>query len=73
MKTNLITAIGTPLDENENLHLEGLKAQLEDQMEHGIKGILVAGTMGMMQLLTCKTYQAPVIAVMREQKKEQNF
>jgi len=52
-----ITAIGTPLTQDEHLHEEGLKLQLKDQWNHGIDGILVAGTMGTMPLLTNRTYE----------------
>ena len=52
-----ITAIGTPLTYEEELHEEGLEIQLADQWNHGIDGILVAGTMGAMQLLTDETYR----------------
>jgi len=55
-KAYFITAIGTPLTEDEQLHQEGLEIQLADQFNHGINGILVAGTMGAMQLLTDETY-----------------
>ncbi|HWB54270.1 MAG TPA: dihydrodipicolinate synthase family protein, partial [Tepidisphaeraceae bacterium] len=54
---HFITAIGTPLDRNENLHEEGLEQHLADQWGSGIQGILIAGTMGMMQLLRDQTYQ----------------
>ncbi|HDY64872.1 MAG TPA: dihydrodipicolinate synthase family protein [Phycisphaerae bacterium] len=56
-KVNFITAIGTPLTDDEQLHTEGLGIQLQDQWNHRIGGILVAGTMGMMQLLTDETYR----------------
>ena len=52
-----ITAIGTPLTPNEQLHEQGLEIQLADQWNHDIDGILVAGSMGMMQLLTNETYR----------------
>jgi len=52
-----ITATGTPLSEDEKLHAEGLARELEDQWNSGIDGILVAGTMGAMQLLTDETYR----------------
>jgi len=52
-----ITAIGTPLTEDEGLHEDGLEIQLADQWNHGINGILVAGTMGAMQLLRHEIYR----------------
>ncbi len=56
-QAKFITAIGTPLTENDELHEEGLKIELADQWNHGISGVLVAGTMGTMQLLTDETYR----------------
>jgi 4-hydroxy-tetrahydrodipicolinate synthase len=57
MKSNFfISAIGTPLDGVESLHGEGLQCHLNDQWSAGIDGVLVGGTMGLMQLLTEKTY-----------------
>jgi 4-hydroxy-tetrahydrodipicolinate synthase len=53
----LITAIGTPLAENDALHVEGLEAQIDDQFNNGITGLLVGGTMGAMQLLSDATYR----------------
>ena len=53
----MITALGTPLTPEEDLHVEGLKAHLQDQLDHGINGFLVAGTMGLMQLLKETTYR----------------
>ncbi len=53
----MITALGTPLTDEETLHLPGLEAQVHDQLAHGINGFLVGGTMGLMQLLTDSTYR----------------
>ena len=52
----MTTALGTPLGPEERLHVEGLEKHLDDQAQAGVKGILVAGTMGMMQLLRDPTY-----------------
>ena len=52
-----ITAIGTPLTEEEELHEQGLEIHLAEQWSAGINGILVAGSMGAMQLLTDQTYR----------------
>ncbi len=54
--THLITAIGTPLGEDDTLHIEGLTAQFDLQWTHGINGVLVGGSMGTMQLLSDNTY-----------------
>ena len=53
----LISAAGTPLTDSESLHVAGLGQHLGDQWKHGINGVLVAGTMGLMQLLTDQTYR----------------
>lgn len=53
-----VSAIGTPLTEDEHLHEEGLQKELADHWNHGIDGVLVAGSMGAMQLLTDRTYRA---------------
>ena len=55
-KAYFVTAIGTPMTEDERLHEEGLEVELADQWSAGINGILVAGSMGAMQLLTDDTY-----------------
>ncbi len=53
----ICSAIGTPLNDLEEVHVEGLAKHLEQQQAAGINGILVGGTMGLMQLLLDKTYQ----------------
>jgi len=57
-KPYFISAVGTPLTEEEQLLETGLEMELADHWNHGIDGILVAGTMGAMQLLTDKTYRS---------------
>ena len=52
-----ISAICTPLTDDDQLHDLGLEGHLADQWSHGINGVLVAGTMGLLQLLTDDTYQ----------------
>lgn len=52
----LISAVGTPLTSDEGLHSEGLEALLAAQWAAGIDGVLVAGTMGLLQLLREETY-----------------
>lgn len=51
------SAVGTPLTKEEELDQGALEAHLADQWKHGIGGILVAGTMGHMQLLRDQTYR----------------
>jgi 4-hydroxy-tetrahydrodipicolinate synthase len=53
-----ISAILTPLDEAEELHTDGLAAHLDDHIAKSMHGLLVAGSMGQMQLLKDSTYQA---------------
>lgn len=57
-----INAIGTPLDAEERLHVDGLHKHLHDQWSNKIDGILVAGTMGLLQLLRDETYRELVKA-----------
>lgn len=53
----LISAVCTPLTEEEALHEEGLRAHLDQQAAANIDGVLIAGTMGLLQLLLDDTYQ----------------
>ncbi|MEX2310342.1 MAG: dihydrodipicolinate synthase family protein [Pirellulales bacterium] len=53
---NLISAVGTPLNADETVHLESLERLLSMQWDAGIDGVLVAGTMGLLQLLRDETY-----------------
>jgi len=55
-QSRLISAICTPLEPDQSLHLGGLEAHLDEQWRSGIAGVLVAGTMGLMQLLADDTY-----------------
>jgi len=57
MHTRLISALCTPLNDDGSLHVDGLAAHLDDQWRHGIAGVLVGGTMGLMQLLDDETYR----------------
>jgi len=56
-ETYICAAIGTPLTGDETLHSEGLHAHLEAQRDARMNGVLVAGTMGAMQLLMGRTYE----------------
>ena len=51
----VVTALGTPLDGRERLHVEGMRRQIESQIAAGIDALLVLGSMGAMQLLTDET------------------
>lgn len=57
MTTRFITAIGTPLTSDDQLNRMGLEAELADQASAGIHGLLVGGTMGLMQMLADQTYR----------------
>ncbi len=57
MKTHVISAICTPLKDDDSLHVDGLAAHLDDQWRHGIGGVLIAGSMGLMQLLDDAAYR----------------
>lgn len=46
MKAGFVPALGTPLDKNGNLVVEGYKKQIEDQINAGAVGILCMGSMG---------------------------
>lgn len=52
----IITATLTPLNETDGLHVAGLEAHFEDQYRAGIRKLLIAGTMGLMPLLTDQTW-----------------
>lgn len=60
-RPHIIAAIGTPLDETEGLHVDGLVRHLDEQRAGKIDGVLVAGTMGLMQLLRDSTYRDLVL------------
>ena len=59
-RANLISAVGTPLEQDESLHMEGLMRLLDLQWRAQINGVLIAGTMGLLQLLRDQTYAALV-------------
>jgi 4-hydroxy-tetrahydrodipicolinate synthase len=56
-RTYLCAAVATPLVEDDELHEDGLRAHLQEQIDARVDGILLAGTMGVMQLLTARTYE----------------
>jgi len=56
-KSFVISAVCTMIEDDESLCIEGMEAHLEDQWQAGIQGLLVAGSMGLMQLLTDRTYR----------------
>jgi len=42
---------------DESLHIESLAMHIEDQVEAGFAGILLGGSMRLMQLLSDETYR----------------
>ncbi len=55
-RANIISAICTPLDVDDRLSLDGLSAHIDDHASGGLSCLLIAGTMGLMPLLTDRTY-----------------
>ena len=51
----IFAAIGTPLREDDTLHVEGLERHLDDQWAGGMTGVLVGGTMGLLPLQSERT------------------
>jgi len=51
-----VTALGTPLDEQGNLLEQSYRKHINNQLEYGIDGFLVLGTMGCMPCLKQSTY-----------------
>ena len=47
MKNGFYTALGTPLDSQDNLCAKSFAKQVEDQVTAGASGVLVMGSMGM--------------------------
>ena len=64
----VITALGTPLDERENLHEEGMRLQIRMQLEAGVDGLLALGSMGSMQLLKDETFEQALMVACDEVK-----
>jgi len=52
-----VTALGTPLDSSENLHVEGMRKQVQAQIQAGVDALLVLGSMGAMQLLKDEVFR----------------
>jgi 4-hydroxy-tetrahydrodipicolinate synthase len=53
----LFAAVGTPLTADETLDRAALEMHVVDQFRGGMTGVLIGGTMGLMQLLTDATYR----------------
>ncbi len=54
--TRFISAIGTPVCPDHSLDHRAFEHHVEDQLQAGIHGLLIGGTMGLMQLLPDRTY-----------------
>jgi dihydrodipicolinate synthase/N-acetylneuraminate lyase len=57
MTSHFITALVTPLQEDDSLHVEGLERLIAQQETGGITSFLAGGSMGAMQLLPDQTYR----------------
>ena len=57
MKTQITVAICTPLRTDGSLDVAGLEAHIAELYRYGMHGLLVAGTMGVMQLQSDATYR----------------
>jgi len=53
----LFAAVGTPLQPDEILDRDALELHIADQWRGGMTGVLIGGTMGLMQLLSDATYR----------------
>lgn len=51
----VVTALGTPMNNDESLHEEGMRRQVRMQLSAGVHGLLTLGSMGAMQLLKEET------------------
>lgn len=56
MEKGFYTALGTPLDENGNFVSAGMAQQIEQQIEAGVSGLLVMGSMGQMSYIKQSEY-----------------
>jgi dihydrodipicolinate synthase/N-acetylneuraminate lyase len=57
MRTKITVAACTPLEPNGSLDVAGLDAHLVELQRHGMHGLLIGGTMGLMQLQLDATYR----------------
>lgn len=57
-----ISAVGTPVTADQSLDHAAFEAHIEDQLQAGIHGLLIGGTMGLMQMLPDSTYRQLVEA-----------
>ena len=63
LKDGFYTALGTPIDEKGAIVEEGLRAQIEQQIQHGASGMLLMGSMGIQpSILTSEAARAAKIA-----------
>ena len=61
-----VTALGTPLDARENLHVEGMRKQVQAQIRAGVDTLLVLGSMGAMQLLKDEVFEQALEVTLEE-------
>ena len=69
LKNGFYTAIGTPLDPEGNIIVQSLAKQIDDQIEAGVSGILLFGTMGMSGCIKASQFKAGVEAAAAAVKK----
>lgn len=64
--TGAVTALGTPLDAEESLDVEGMRRQVRAQIEAGVDALLLLGSMGAMQLLKDETFHEALEVTLEE-------
>jgi dihydrodipicolinate synthase/N-acetylneuraminate lyase len=57
IRKSLISAVGSALRPDGSIHQESMRRHLLDQWANGMTGVLVGGTMGLMQLLSDRAYR----------------
>lgn len=62
----VVAALGTPLDDRENLHVEGMCLQIRMQQRSGVDALLLLGSMGTMQLLRDQTFMEALAVAVEE-------
>ena len=53
----VVTALWNTPRRSQRLHVEGMRQQIETQIDAGVDALLLLGSMGAMQLLEDATYQ----------------
>jgi len=66
----VITALGTPLNEENELHEDSMRQHVHSQITAGVSGLLCLGSMGMAQMHTSEVRDQAIRATMSEAKGE---